>query len=741
MATINGSTNTSVWSFKLDVIESSTDQANNTSKLDVIAYLGRPNSDSYMHGAKLTVTVNVTGCSAQTITYNNPNRIDVETGTSLILGRTTFSAVPHDADGSKTVTVSASFTNNVSPKSGSASGSVKLTTIPRASQPSCVTWPEHTQNVGNFGDTISIHMNRKSDSFTHTVRYAFGSLTGTIANNVTTGTTWTIPLSFMDLIPTTTSGSGTIYVDTYNGSTFVGTKYCGFTATVPSSVKPSASLQVLDATATKDKYGNLVKGLSKLYIKITGTPAYSSAITDYMTTVFYTGTGKEENYQEAKNELTTGVIPYAGEVQVHANVADQRGRTSATASASFPVLDYTSPAITALSVHRCLEDGTESDQGEHIKVTFSAAVTPLNNKNSATYKLSYKKTTDESFTNKGLGTLAGQYDVTDFSYIFAADSDSSYDVTVTVTDDLGPVTRSTSASTGFTFMDWNDDGKSIAFGKVSEESGKMEIALHTKQIGNSFSFQPSAFNGAKGYTLLAVITLTTSNVNAPIVFTINRRGALCPMQVYVRFASSSETTDPALDTITYEGDNYGAFLVKAAESTWRLYVDNTSGWSNPCLQSWYTTDNQMSRLSIVFPSEQVEELPTPYYRATPAKMQSLLDYIYPVGSIYFSYSHVSPSELFGGTWVRIENAFLWAVDEKGVIGQTGGEKTHTLTVSELPSHSHGSVYSQHASGTKDKAWYNTSGSSVAYGTVATGGGAAHNNMPPYIQVSVWRRTA
>jgi microcystin-dependent protein len=96
--------------------------------------------------------------------------------------------------------------------------------------------------------------------------------------------------------------------------------------------------------------------------------------------------------------------------------------------------------------------------------------------------------------------------------------------------------------------------------------------------------------------------------------------------------------------------------------------------------------------------------------------------------------------LFGGTWVRIEEAFLWATGS-GTIGLTGGEKTHTLTIDELPEHTHGSVYSQHAEGTKDKAWYNTSGSSLTYGTVATGGGQAHNNMPPYIQVSMWRRTA
>jgi microcystin-dependent protein len=122
-------------------------------------------------------------------------------------------------------------------------------------------------------------------------------------------------------------------------------------------------------------------------------------------------------------------------------------------------------------------------------------------------------------------------------------------------------------------------------------------------------------------------------------------------------------------------------------------------------------------------------------------LDSLRDYIYPVGSVYISYSHVDPATLFGGTWVRIQNAFLWAVDSSGSIGLTGGAKTHTLTVDETPAHSHGSVYSQHATSTNKYPWMTAGMGSLAYGPVSAGGGAAHNNMPPYVQVSVWRRTA
>ena len=121
---------------------------------------------------------------------------------------------------------------------------------------------------------------------------------------------------------------------------------------------------------------------------------------------------------------------------------------------------------------------------------------------------------------------------------------------------------------------------------------------------------------------------------------------------------------------------------------------------------------------------------------------TIFDAILPVGSIIMRYDHTSPNTLYPGTtWTRIENRFLWATTSGGTIGQTGGASTHTLTVNELPAHSHGSVYSAGAEGEKKFSWLATGNANMAYGAVSTGGGEAHNNMPPYIQVSIWRRTA
>lgn len=122
-----------------------------------------------------------------------------------------------------------------------------------------------------------------------------------------------------------------------------------------------------------------------------------------------------------------------------------------------------------------------------------------------------------------------------------------------------------------------------------------------------------------------------------------------------------------------------------------------------------------------------------------------IDKVYPVGSIYMSVNNTNPSLLFGGTWTQIKDTFLLSAGDTYTAGDTGGEATHTLTTNEMPSHSH--------------AWSRRNTSSVASGTGltgasgteyagditeairATGGGQAHNNMPPYLVVYMWQRTA
>lgn len=427
---------------------------------------------------------------------------------TLASGSTT---IEHDADGAKTFAFSFKQVfkglvfsgESVGDKTGSGVGN--LPTIARASAPSCVTWPEHTQQVGDFGSTISIHMNRKSSSFTHTVRYKFGEQTGTIATGVGTGTTWTIPLSLMNLIPNNTSGSGMIYVDTYNGSTLVGTGSCGFTATVPSSVKPTVTLALEDETDMTDTYGAPVQGLSKIRVTATGKIAYSSPIQSYVITAngsSYTG-----------EEITTDVLKAAGAQTFTVKVKDSRGR-SGTANASLTALAYEFPQASKLVVHRCNQDGTENDLGEYVKATLSAAVTSLDGKNTATYTLKHKKTTATSWTSTVLTALANNYAPTNKSHVFAADSNSSYDLELVVTDNHGTATRSTSVSTAFTLINWGANGTSIAFGKVAEKANSMEIGLrmydeYNTRIGNGVAAYGASGNAIDADTTMEHVFLTT----------------------------------------------------------------------------------------------------------------------------------------------------------------------------------------------------------------------------------------
>lgn len=131
--------------------------------------------------------------------------------------------------------------------------------------------------------------------------------------------------------------------------------------------------------------------------------------------------------------------------------------------------------------------------------------------------------------------------------------------------------------------------------------------------------------------------------------------------------------------------------------------------------------------------------------ATYLKMQTLLDKTYPVGAIYMSLQSTSPASLFGGSWTQITNRFLYATGTYGA-GATGGESLHTLSIGEMPSHNHANTVMEYGNAKGAVAyieydtWSTTLTPNKLY-TDNTGSGQAHNNMPPYYVVYMWRRTA
>ena len=122
------------------------------------------------------------------------------------------------------------------------------------------------------------------------------------------------------------------------------------------------------------------------------------------------------------------------------------------------------------------------------------------------------------------------------------------------------------------------------------------------------------------------------------------------------------------------------------------------------------------------------------------------DDIYPIGSIYMSVNNTSPSTLFGGTWVQIKDTFLLSAGDTYTAGDTGGSATHTLTVDEMPSHKHRLGVPNTTASTMGYPVNQSGNTKFAFNGGSalmeeTGGGQAHNNMPPYLAVYMWKRTA
>ena len=202
-------------------------------------------------------------------TYSNITDYQDRTFASAVL------KIAHTPDGSKSFTVSG-FSGWIyeSGTTYASSQTFTLPTIPRASSVSCST--------ANIGSNATITINRASTSFTHTLTYSFGSLSGTIATKTSsTNISWTIPTTFYGQIPNSKSGTGTITCDTYSGSTLIGSKSTSFTATVSESdSKPTLNPTAVDSnSATTALTGNnskFIKYYSNASVA-TGAQARNSA--------------------------------------------------------------------------------------------------------------------------------------------------------------------------------------------------------------------------------------------------------------------------------------------------------------------------------------------------------------------------------------------------------------------------------------------------------------------------------
>ena len=482
--------------YTITVTQNSQSVENNTSNVTVKVRFYRTNT-GYKSWGTGTVYCKINGT-----TYTAgvvPSQYITEDG--IILFTKTLN-ITHNTDGSKKLTCSAWISHDVV-TSSEQSYSQTLTTIPRKS----------SLSVGNgtLGTAQTLTVTKQASGFAHTIVATCGSASVTICTkSSSTSISFTPPLSWASQNTTGTSLSVKYTITTYNGSTSLGSNSYTKTCSIPSSVKPSCSIAVSDAMGYESKYGGYLKGLSKYKVVVTPTLAYGSEIASYSVVANHTG--------YTKASVTTGVLISAGSETITATVKDKRGR-SGSASVTKTVLDYEFPKIIKLAVIRCDSSGTENDQGEFAKVTFSGLVTSLSSKNSAKYKLEYKKSSETTYTTVELSEFNNVYSVTD-DYIFSADSSFSYDIRLTISDDFGSVTKTTSVSTGFTIINFLKTGLGIAFGKVAELTNVFDIGFQTRFAGGIL--QPVLANGTDLDTVMTPNTYTANAattsgyVNCPI---------------------------------------------------------------------------------------------------------------------------------------------------------------------------------------------------------------------------------
>lgn len=296
-----------------------------------------------------------------------------------------------------------------------------------------------------FGDTITISNSSTPSTNVYTLTYSFGSASGTICTKKASPVTWTIPTSLMSQIPDATSGTITLTCQTYtSGGASVGSKTKTFTASVPTSIKPTiSSVTVSEAVSSvASTIGAYVKSQSKAKVVISAAGKNGSTISKYATTIAGT------NY--SGSTVTSNVLNTSGTVKVDVTVTDSRGRTAST-SKNITVLDYAPPGIISMSCYPCDASGNRNSDGTYTKIIIKGRVSSLivgsTEKNSKTLTVQWKAETASSFTTLTGLTYSGTWDFEASKIISGTNPATTYEFKATLTDKLesdGPKTTRTS---------------------------------------------------------------------------------------------------------------------------------------------------------------------------------------------------------------------------------------------------------------------------------------------------------
>lgn len=458
MATFKSNTSREYYAILTVTEKSQSIEANKTTlSYKLVMYSGDYDFSGYTIGYQIKI-------NGKEVAYhdNNGNQTSLGTNSSKTVcsGTTT---VTHDSDGTKE-DMAISFkiwmdkTSYLPASDLTKSGTMDLTTIPRATAPSI------DLDSVEMGKSIVISMPRKVSSFTHTLTYSFGEASGTIGTELGTSKTWTVPLSLADKIPNATSGTLTVTCKTYSGSTLIGTKTDAVKVIVPDTVVPNINdVDITEAVAAvTNAFGDIfVQNLSQLNVAVEASGAYGSTIKSYSVEL--------DGITYVRQAFTSNVIRTAGELDIIVNVTDSRGR-KVSETYKVDIVEYSKPVVTNMTYIRCDSDGTQNSSGMSIKVTVSGKVYPVNELNTKALKLLYKATTEEVYTERVITVADWEFSVD--VIINNTDPSVTYECVVQLSDKINagnPVTHR--ITTGIIAFSRRAGGKGITFFGEAEEDG------------------------------------------------------------------------------------------------------------------------------------------------------------------------------------------------------------------------------------------------------------------------------
>ena len=395
---------------------------------------------------------------------SSSNQTTVYNGTYICGGNTTIS---HNTDGTKTFNVSIEagifqWAINVR-----KSANFALNTIPRASTMSC--------GAVTAGNATTISVSRASTSFTHTITYKYSNLSGTICTkSSSTSISWTPPMNFCNQTPNSTSGTGTLTIDTYSGNTKVGSKSITFTCYVPTSVIPSCNMSVAN---TNNTFGCYAQNLSAVEVTPSASGSYGSTIK----TITISVTDMSDKAATSGTTYTFGVFTKTGTKTIKVSVVDSRGRTNSY-STNISITAYSKPSA-KISASRgtgtTLSNFVASDIGNKAKVTATGSVCNISG-NTITAILQYRVNGTSAWANL---TAAPSGLSLNSTQIIDASDVNAYDIRLTITDKAKQSTTAMmTLSNGFATMDYKSGGDGVAFGITATRTGCYDYAYFEQFI-------------------------------------------------------------------------------------------------------------------------------------------------------------------------------------------------------------------------------------------------------------------